>query len=126
MVASDVMGPFPCTKSAHKYVLDNGTEFSYRLIEQMCKSLGISHTTNPVNRVLKSMTKLSDKFSGPYKVVRRLSLVVFRLVNARGKYAGKEHLRHLKPYVASIEQSGTETVTNDLGLSCRGDLNSEI
>ena len=52
--------------------------------------------------------KLPDKFSGPYKVVRRLSPVVFRLVDARGKYAGREHSRHLKPYVASTDQSGDE------------------
>ena len=49
--------------------------------------------------------KLSDKFSGPYKVVRRLSPVVFRLVDSRGKYAGKEHIRHLKPYVASEDRN---------------------
>ena len=49
--------------------------------------------------------KLSNKFSGPYKVVRRLSPVVFRLVDSRGNYAGKEHVRHLKLYVASSDQS---------------------
>ena len=49
--------------------------------------------------------KLSDKFFGLYKVVRRLSPVVFRLVDSRGKYAGKEHVRHLKPHVASGDQS---------------------
>ena len=91
VVASDVMGPFPRSKSGHKYVLvfqdlftkwvevvlirtangptikrqfedlvvsrwgaskvvhaNNGAEFSNRLIEQTCKSLGIVHTTNPV------------------------------------------------------------------------------
>ena len=52
--------------------------------------------------------KLSDKPSGPYKVVRRLSPVVFRLVDSRGKYAGKEHVRHLKPYVASGDQDEGE------------------
>ena len=49
--------------------------------------------------------KLSNEFSGPYKVVRRLSPVVLRLVDFRGKYAGKEHARHLKSYVASGDQS---------------------
>ena len=45
---------------------DNGTEFTNRLLEQMCNSIGIIHTTNPVyhaqanstervNRVLKTM-----------------------------------------------------------------------
>ena len=53
--------------------------------------------------------KLSDKYSGPYKVVRRLSPVVFRLVDSRGKYADKEHIRHLKPYVASGDQNEGET-----------------
>ena len=52
--------------------------------------------------------KLSDKFPGPYKVVRRLSPVVFRLVDSRGKYAGKEHIRHLKLYVASSDQDEGE------------------
>ena len=52
--------------------------------------------------------KLSDKFSGPHKVVRRLSPVVFRLVDSRGKYVGKEHVRHLKPYVASGDQNEGE------------------
>ena len=52
--------------------------------------------------------KLSDKFSGPYKVVRRLSPVVFRLVDARGKFVYKEHVRHSKPYVASRDQSEGE------------------
>ena len=53
------------------------------------------------NKTKNIMAKLLDKFSGPYKVVRRLSLVVFRLVAAKGKCAGKEHVRHLKPYVVS-------------------------
>ena len=52
--------------------------------------------------------KLSDKYSGPYKDVRRLSPVVFRLVDSRGKYAGKEHVRHLKPYVASNDRNEGE------------------
>ena len=52
--------------------------------------------------------KLSDKFAGSYKVVRWLSPVVFRLVDARGKYAGKEHVWYLKPYVASGDQSEGE------------------
>ena len=52
--------------------------------------------------------KLSDKFSGPYNVVRRLSPVVFRLVFVRGKYAGKEHVRHLQTYAASSDQSEGE------------------
>ena len=52
--------------------------------------------------------KLSDKYSGPYKVVLRLSPVVFRLVDSRGKYAGKEHIRHLKPHVASSDQGEGE------------------
>ena len=47
------------------------------------------------------VAKVSDKYSGPYKVVRLLSPVVYRLVDSRGKYAGKEHIRHLKPFVAS-------------------------
>ena len=51
------------------------------------------------------VAKLSNKFSGPCKVVRWLSPVFFRLVDSRGKYAGKEHVRHLKPYVASGDQS---------------------
>ena len=61
--------------------------------------------------------KLSDKFSGPYKVVRRLSLAVFRLVDAREKYAGKEHVRHLKPYVASGDQSEGEYSGESFGAS---------
>ena len=52
--------------------------------------------------------KLSNKFSVPYKVVRRLSPVVFRLVDSRGKYAGKEHVRHQKPYVASGDRDEGE------------------
>ena len=109
VAASDVMGPFPGSKSGHKYLVvfqelfamwvevvpirtaneptmkgqfedllvsrwgvpevvhtDNGTEFSKRRIEQMCKRMGIVHTTNPVyhaqanpiervNRILKTM-----------------------------------------------------------------------
>ena len=57
------------------------------------------------NKEEDTAAKLSDKFSGPYKVVRRLSPVVFRLVDSRGKHSGKEHVRHLKPYVASDDQS---------------------
>ena len=53
-------------------------------------------------------TKLSDEFFGPYRVVRRLSPMVFRLVDVREKYAGKEHVRHLKLYVASGDQSEGE------------------
>ena len=55
--------------------------------------------------------KLSDKFYGPYRVVRRLSPVVFRMVDSRGKYAGKEHIRHLKPYVASDDLKEGEPST---------------
>ena len=61
--------------------------------------------------------KLSDKFSGPYKVERRLSPVVFGLVDSRGKYAGKEHVRHLKPYVASDDLNEGVAWGSDFGVS---------
>lgn len=43
--------------------------------------------------------ELCDRFDGPYKIKRRLSPVVYILINKKRKYAGKEHTRHLKPYV---------------------------
>ena len=49
--------------------------------------------------------KLTEKFEGPFKIVKRLSPVVFRLVNDSGRFVGKEHIRHLKPYFENISNS---------------------
>lgn len=43
--------------------------------------------------------KPNEKFIGPFKISHRLFLVVYHLVSNTGKYAGKEHIRNLKPYV---------------------------
>ena len=65
-------------------------------------------------RIKDIAAKLSHKFSGPYKVVRWLSPLVFRLVDTKGKYAGKEHVKHRRPYVASTDQSGADTLANGM------------
>ena len=44
-------------------------------------------------------SKLLQKFEGPFKIKRRLSPVVYTLVTSDGKFAGKEHIRNLKPFV---------------------------
>lgn len=48
---------------------------------------------------LVTSAKLCDKYDGPYKLKRNLSLVVYILITEKGKYAGEEHTRHLEPHV---------------------------
>ena len=61
--------------------------------------------------------KFSDKLSGTYKVVRRVSPVVFRLVDSRGKYAGKQHVRHLNLTSPAVIRVWENNQGNDCGAS---------
>lgn len=56
------------------------------------------------NRKLSKKVALAGKlfqiFEGPFKIKRRLSPVVFTLVDKKGRFIGKEHIKNLKPFIA--------------------------
>ncbi len=49
------------------------------------------------------LSKLRKKFKGPFRIVNKLSVVLYEIEQCYGPYKGVVHYKRLKPYVGNTE-----------------------